>query len=56
MAKVTYRDAKEDDPIYKEGFYVSSHNYSREYVKSKKDTNLTEPKQKKSEDKDSTDD
>ena len=32
MAKVTYRDASKDDPIYKEGFLVSSHSYSREYV------------------------
>ena len=56
MVKIIWKEPKEDDPIYKEGFYVRSHNYSREYVKSKKDTNLTEPKQKKSEDKDSTDD
>jgi len=33
MAKVTYRDASEDDSIYKEGFLVSSHSDSREYVK-----------------------
>jgi hypothetical protein len=33
MAKVTYRDASEDDPIYTEGFIVSSQSYSREYVK-----------------------
>ena len=26
MAKVTYRDASENDPIYKEGFTISSHN------------------------------
>jgi hypothetical protein len=35
MAKVIYRDASEDDPIYKEGFQVSSQSYSREYAKSK---------------------
>jgi hypothetical protein len=33
MAKVTYRDASEDDSIYNEGFLVSSHSDSREYVK-----------------------
>ena len=36
MAKVIYRDASEDDPIYKEGFLVSSHSYSKEYAKAKK--------------------
>jgi hypothetical protein len=35
MAKVKYRIADENDPIYKEGFYVSSRMYSREKVKSK---------------------
>ena len=52
MAKGTYRDATEDDPIYKEGFHVSSHSYSREYAKSKKDADSTESKKRKSEKKD----
>jgi hypothetical protein len=49
MAKVIWRTASEDDPIYKEGFQVSSQSYSREYAKSKtssaKDTvgALTQP-------------
>jgi hypothetical protein len=54
MAKVTYRDATEDDLIYKEGFQVSSHSYSREFTKSKKDVTLTESKERKAEEKDSS--
>jgi hypothetical protein len=55
MAKGIYKDATEDDPIYKEGFHVSSHSYSREYAKSKKDEALTESKERKAEEQDSTD-
>jgi hypothetical protein len=40
MAKVTYRDAAEDDPIYKEDFMVSSHSHSRKYVKVKQDSEI----------------
>ena len=36
MAKGTWRTALENDPIYKEGFQISSRSYSREYAKSKK--------------------
>ncbi len=35
MAKVTWRTASADDPIYKEGLQTSSRGYSREYAKSK---------------------
>jgi hypothetical protein len=35
MAKVTWRTASADDPIYKEGLQTSSRSYSREYAKSK---------------------
>jgi hypothetical protein len=55
MTKGTFKDATEDDPIYKEGFHVSSHSYSREYAKSKKDEALTESKERKAEEQDSTD-
>jgi hypothetical protein len=34
MAKVTWRTASADDPIYKEGLQTSSRSYSREYAKS----------------------
>ena len=54
MAKGTFKDATEDDSIYKEGFHVSSHSYSREYAKSKKDEALTESKERKAEEKDSS--
>jgi len=36
MAKGTWTTALENDPIYKEGFQISSRSYSREYAKSKK--------------------
>ena len=35
MAKVIWETASADDPIYKEGFQISSRSYSREYAKSK---------------------
>lgn len=35
MAKGTWEVASASDPIYKEGFLVSSHSYSKEYAKAK---------------------
>jgi len=37
MARIiSIETASADDPIYKEGFQISSRSYSREYAKSKK--------------------
>ena len=46
MAKVTQEVASEDDPIYKEGFHVSSHSYSKEYAKAKKASEIDKGKKK----------